>query len=357
MKPWRVGILTFGGLLLIIGYNLRIPITLHLMERAVTANLRTDLLDELPDGLHLLLCGAGSPLPDKVRSGPCSAVIAGQDLYIVDAGSGASRNLSLLRVPQRHIDAVLLTHYHSDHIDGLGELLLQRWVNGSSQSQTQVYGPTGVDQVVNGFNQAYQQDKHYRIAHHGEEILPPSGAGGLSRPFPEPEDGKVFVLVDDGNLKIVAFKVDHSPVEPAVGYRFDYKGRSIVISGDTSKSANLGHFSKGADLLVHEALAPQLVAVISTGALTADTKKFAKITEDILDYHSSPIDAAGVASDAQVGHLLFNHIIPPLPISTLEEVFLEGVDDVYSGPVTIGRDGTLVSLKAGSRSIEVTDLF
>jgi ribonuclease Z len=327
------------------------------MENAVESNLATNLLRELPDGIHVALCGAGSPLPDARRSGPCTAVIAGERLYIVDAGAGSARVLARMRVPQGAIDGILLTHFHSDHIDGLGELLLQRWVNGSATSPAPVYGPPGVETIVDGFGLAYGPDTRYRVAHHGEQVVPPAGAGGEARPFALPVDGEAELIVDEDGLKITVFRVNHAPVEPAVGYRFDYKGRSVLLSGDTTKSANLQKFAEGVDLLVHEALAPQLVAIISRGARAADRENLAKITVDILDYHTTPVEAAEVARDSHAKHLLFNHIVPPLPPPPLEGVFLEGVSDVYGGPVTIGRDGTLVELKAGTDSIEVSELL
>jgi ribonuclease Z len=319
--------------------------------------MATDLISELPDGLHLILCGAGSPLFDEMRSPACTAVIAGDKVYIVDTGSGASRGLSQLRIPQGSIDGIFLTHFHSDHIDGLGELLLQRWIAGARESQVPVYGPTGVDQIVNAINQAYEPDTKYRIAHHGKVVAPPAGAGGQARPFTIPENGKETVLFEDGDLKIISFRVGHSPVQPAVGYRFDYKGRSILISGDTTKSANLSYFSKGVDLLVHEGLSPELLALITDGAVSAGKKNTAKIMRDILDYHTTPLEAAEIARDAQVGHLLFNHIVPPLPLTTMEEIFVDGIDEIYTGPVTVGRDGTLVKLEIGSESIEVVNIL
>jgi ribonuclease Z len=340
-----------------IGYAVRGRLTLRLMQRVVAANLETDLVRELPDGLHLGLCGAGSPLPDPRRSGPCSAIIAGERLFIVDVGSGASRVLSQLRIPQGRIEAIFLTHFHSDHIDGLGELLLQRWVAGSNRSPTPVYGPTGVGEVVAGIQRAYAADVGYRVAHHGEGVVPPWGAGAVAKPFPEPADGETRIVLHEGELRIIAFRVTHPPIEPSVGYRFDYKGRSLVLSGDTTKSANLQRFAEGADLLVHEALAPEMVAVITRGAEAAGRKNLAKITVDIVDYHATPIEAAEVARDAAVGHLLYYHIVPPLPARALESLFLAGVDDVYTGPVTLGRDGTLVSLPVGSDAIEVDQLL
>ena len=126
--------------------------------------------------------------------------------------------------------------------------------------------PTGVGEVVAGFNRAYQQDQAYRVAHHGEKVVPPSGAGAQARPFKAPRDGEAPLVWQDGDLRVAAFRVAHHPVRPAVGYRFDYKGRSLLISGDTKRSANLEHFAKGVDLLVHEALAAHLVGIAEQAA-------------------------------------------------------------------------------------------
>ncbi len=357
MKRVTFVVLGLTALLLIVGYSFRAPISLRLMESTATSNMQADLPGELPDGLHLVLCGAGSPFLDELRSGPCSAVIAGEKLFIVDSEAGATGVLSRLGIPQGDIDGVFVTHFHSDHIDGLGELFLQRWIFGEKKSPVPVYGPAGVGQLVDAVNLVYTSDSKYRVAHHSEDIVSPLGFGGEARAFPVPEDGKEIVLIDEDDLKVISFQVNHSPIEPAVGYRFDYKGRSIVISGDTTKSANVGLFSKGVDLLVHEALAPQLVAVITKAAEAAGQNKLAQITRDILNYHTTPVEAAEIARDAQVGHLLFSHIVPPLPLSTLEEIFVDGVDEVFTGPVTVGRNGTLVKLEAGTESIEVSNLF
>ena len=333
------------------------PLTLRLMEGILARNLGSDLLDTLPDGLHVVLCGAGSPLPDTKRSGPCAAVIAGDALFVVDSGSGSSRVMSQLRIPQGAIEAVLLTHFHSDHIDGLGELLLQRWVTGGKTEPLPVHGAQGVEEIVAGFNRAYALDRGYRVSHHGPEVVAPSGWGAVAHPFAAPEAGKGHVVLERGDLVVTAFRVDHPPIDPAIGYRFDYKGRSLVLSGDTNKSANLQHFAQGVDLLVHEALAPQLVKIMAESAARAGRARLAKIMGDILDYHASPVQAAEVARDSGAGHLLYYHVVPPLPLPPLEEIFLEGVDEVYSGPVTLGRDGTLVTLEANSDSIAVRELL
>jgi len=357
MKRFLLGLVLVLALVLIVAYAFQGPITLRLMDRVVAQRLNANLVDELPDGLHVALCGAGSPLPDPDRSGPCTAVIAGDDLYIVDSGSGSSRVLSQMQIPQGAIDAILLTHFHSDHIDGLGDTILQAWVNGSRTEPMPLIGPEGVQEIAKGLNGAYRQDQLYRTAHHGEEIVPPSGFGAVGQPFAQPEAGEAVVILDDDDLTITAFRVDHEPVDPAVGYRFDYKDRSVVLSGDTKKSANLEQFAQGTDLLVHEALSRELVGVMTEGARKAGRANLVKITTDILDYHASPVEAAQSASAAGAQHLLFYHIVPPLLLAPMEEIFVEGVSDAYDGPFTVGRDGTLVSLPAGSEEIRVEELL
>jgi len=128
---WGLGGLALlgGGVVLACG-----PIALRVMRAGAERNFAADLAAELPDGLHVVLCGAGGPLPDPVRSGPCTVVIAGSSLFVVDAGSGGARNLLRMGLPAGRIEALFVTHVHSDHIDGLGELALQRWVGGSNTS-------------------------------------------------------------------------------------------------------------------------------------------------------------------------------------------------------------------------------
>jgi ribonuclease Z len=340
-----------GGALLVL---LRGPLGLRIVRRVAERNLATDLTAELPDGLHVLLCGAGGPLPDPVRSGPCVAVIAGKTLLVVDAGSSAGRNLIRLGLPPGRVEAVLLTHFHSDHIDGLGELAMLRWTGAAHEAPLPVIGPSGVSRVVEGFNRAYSLDSGYRTAHHGPKVAPPGGAGLEARPFPPPEAGAPEVVWERDGLRVIAFAVDHAPVRPAVGYRFDYAGRSALVSGDTRRSEELLRNAQGVDLLVHEALGAQLVAVLHDAALAAGRDNLARITTDIPEYHTTPLEAARIAEAAGAGHLLLYHVVPPLPLPGLEGVFLTGVADAYSGPVTVGRDGTLVSLPRGSKAIEVS---
>lgn len=326
-----------------------------LYAKAMTKDPFAGLPDGLPDGLHVGLCGSGSPMPDPGRAGPCAVVLAGNRLFVVDSGAGSVKNLSLMNLPPARVQAVFLTHFHSDHIDGLGELLLQRWASGANASPLPVYGSTGVDRVVAGFQSAYEQDRGFRIAHHGPKVVPPTGFGGAPHPFVAAKDAPDVVLIDDGGLKVTAFPVEHAPVEGAVGYKFVYKGRSAVISGDTAPSARLEQASQGVDLLVHEGLAPNLVAIQREAAVANGRENLAAILHDILSYHTTPEQAAAIAQRAHVKYLLFTHIIPPLPMRALEGPFLGKSREIFSGPIRVGHDGDLMTLPAGGTDIRHTD--
>ena len=322
-------------------------VTLRLLERVVADVMTRDTLADLPDGMHVLLAGAGCPLPDIRRSGPCVAVQAGEHLYVVDAGTNGARNLSRFVVDVGRVEAVLLTHVHSDHIDGLGELGMLRWLNALVHSPLPVHGPPVISEVVAGFNQAYAPDVEYRVAHQGVDFAPPSGSGLEACPYPMPSDGELHTVLEtpDG-VRVSAFLVSHEPVSEAVGYRIDYKGRSIVLSGDTTKSPNLIRHAQGVDLLVHEALDTRLTERIARAAQSAGNSRAAKMMSDVASYHTTPRQAAETAAEVGAAHLLFYHVAPQLPSPALERIFLQGVRDAYGGKITLGTDGTLISIPA-----------
>jgi ribonuclease Z len=338
------GLLLAGGA----AWVRRGDIAMAMMARQAPKMMTSDTVATLPDGLHVALCGTGSPLPDPQRSGPCTAVIAGGRIFIVDAGDGAARTLARMRLPPQRMEATLLTHFHSDHIDGLGALGLMRWAGANASAPLPVYGPSGVERVVAGFNEAYAQDVGYRVAHHGADIVPPTGAGLEARTFAL--EGESAVVFDNGGVKVTAFRVNHTPVDPAVGYRFDYAGRSVVISGDTARSATLEKVGRDADLLVHEALSPELVQLLQRSANASGRPKLAKIFSDVPGYHASPRDAADSARAAGVHALVLTHIVPAMPTRALEPVFLNGA--TFDGPFWIGRDGDLVVMPSRGTAIE-----
>ena len=336
--------------LLIVGISQKDRILTTVMQKGLESRLGNDLIDELEDGLHLGLCGAGGPLPAPNASGPCVVVIAGERMFVVDAGTDGLRNLGRMGLQPGRIEAVFLTHFHSDHMDGLGEMATIRWVGAANTTPLPIYGPTGVGQVVQGFNTAYAFDKIYRQEHHGDTVAPLSGAGMVAQEFITPELGVLTTLIDDGDLVIEALAVGHAPVEPAVGYRFKYKERSLLITGDTIEMDNIREFAKGVDLLVHEALAPNLVMQMNAAAKKNGNKVLEKVTIDILDYHASPMQAAQTAKDANVGHLLYYHIVPPMVLPGQASLYLNGAEDVFPD-YTIGQDGVMFSMPAGSKEL------
>lgn len=342
-------VLLAGGLLLLLATGLlwwqRGAIALRVFEAGAARAVGRDATRALPDGLHAGFCGAGSPLPDPARNGPCLAIVAGDRLFVVDAGEGAAKGLARLGFPAGRVHAVLLTHFHSDHVDGLGALMLQRWVGGAATAPLPLFGPTGVETVADGFNAAYTTDAGYRTAHHGPTVAPPSGFGVAARPFAVPAPARV--VFEEGGLKVTAFAVSHAPAEPAVGYRFDYRGRCITVSGDTAPDDRLMAAAKGCDLLVHEALQPRLTRVIGTAAGRAGQAGLAKIMADIEDYHTSPEQAAGLAARAGVKALALTHIVPALPFAALEPAFLGDARERFEGDLWIAADGEIVSLPAG----------
>ena len=170
-------------------------------------------------------------------------------------------------------------------------------------------------------------------------------------------DGDSTVVLEKDGLTVTAFKVDHDPVSPAVGYRFDYKGRSVVVSGDTAKSAVLERVAKGADILLHEALQPKLVTKMTDALDKKGLGNTAKITKDILDYHASPEEAADSALKAGVGQLVFTHIVPPFPSRFFNPAFLGDAPKRFKREIVVGEDGMLFSLPAGSKSISRQELM
>ncbi|WP_233355722.1 MBL fold metallo-hydrolase [Henriciella litoralis] len=316
-------------------------------ERMAGRLVGVDQADALDDGLHVYFCGTGSPLPDPERAGPCLGVLAGKTALIFDTGSGSLRKLMRMGFPVGETDMVFLTHLHSDHIDGLGEMMLQAWIGGSRTTPVMISGPEGTGEVVDGFVSAYRIDAGYRTAHHGDAVANPSGFGARVNEISLPESGAIEVF-SEGGVRVQAFLVNHEPVAPAFGYRIDYKGRSITISGDTVQSEAVRDAAKGSDLLIHEALNRDMVAVMSEAAARNGNPELSKVFSDILDYHTSPSEAAETAQAAGVEALVLTHIVPPLPTPMLYPAFLDGAGKKFDGKIQVGEDGMMISLPADS---------
>ncbi len=297
-----------------------------------------------PD-LQVVLCGTGAPLADAERAAACTAVIAGGIFVLVDVGPGSWERTDLANLPIAGLSAVLLTHFHSDHIGDLGEAITQSWIAGRTRP-LDVYGPPGVDRVVAGFREAYALDVDYRVVHHGEAWLPRAAGVAVAHTLALPPEGSTDAVevFEAGGLRVTAFRVDHAPVSPAVGYRFDWRGRSVVVSGDTRKSASLLANARGADLLIHEALQPALTERAAAVARRLGLERLAKLASDIPSYHTSPREAAEVASAAGVKRLVLTHLVPGPANALARRVFLAGAAEAFSGEITLGEDGMRFTL-------------
>jgi ribonuclease Z len=150
--------------------------------------------------------------------------------------------------------------------------------------------------------------------------------------------------------------VTHDPVKPAFGYRFEYGGRSVVVSGDTAPSPNLVMQARGADVLVHEAQANALVRIMGDAARAVGEARVAKILGDILTYHTDPADAAHEAVAAGVRLLVLTHFIPPPDNALLARIFRRDIDRAPPRGVVLGEDGTLIVLPTGSDAVDVSRL-
>lgn len=343
------------ALLLVTGIAVRhfqAPLGLMLAERVIAQRVGSNRLTELQDGLHVALCGTGSPMPDRSRAEACTTVIAGQHIFVVDSGEGGARTMQVMGIPMGRIERVFLTHFHSDHIDGLENMMLLRWTAASSTSPLPIAGPEGVEAIVSGYNAAFATDNRLRTLHHGPQVVPPSGAGGVPMPFPAPAKGQSVIVYAVDGVTVTAFSVDHGPITPAVGYRFDYKGRSVVISGDTAFSPSLVRAARGADLIVHEALQPDIVNLMNRALAERGVNNTAQIMEDILNYHATPEQAADSARLAGARALLISHLIPPVPSRFIYPAFLGDAASHFSGPITVGEDGMVAHLPAGQTNIE-----
>lgn len=351
IKLAALAMLIAGGIAVYAGRN---AIADRLYERALDQSVGVDQSRALGDGLHAYLCGSGSPLADAERAGPCVAIVAGRDAFVFDSGSGSTRKLLRMGFPVERMRGVFLTHLHSDHIDGLGELLLQTWIGGSRAAPIPVYGPPGTERVLAGLRETYLLDQGYRVDHHGAQFARPGGFGGTPQilTIAEGLPGTAPVYEQDG-VKITVIRVDHAPITPAYGYRIDYKGRSIALSGDTVYSPGFVAASKGADVMFHEALNPRMVRQLQAKLAQRGRKDAAKIIGDIPGYHASPADAARAAQAAGVDALVLYHLVPSIPAGAMEGLFLGDAASRFDGKLEVGRDGLLVSLPANGKEIRL----
>lgn len=361
-RPLRALAITAGVLVVVLGLGavaLNTPaVQDRLLQRVAAVNIRRDnaALVTGNDALRVALCGTSAPLPSPKRAKACVAVMAGGKIWIVDSGPESTKNLMQWGVPLDRTAGVLLTHFHSDHIGDLGELNLQTWVPGRP-APLPVYGGPGVEQVVEGFNLAYAQDRGYRTAHHTAAIMPPATSTLVAKPVAlpaaAPGQPRTTVIHDDGQMRITAIETNHAPVAPAYAYRFDYRGRSVVVTGDTTTYAPLTAASHGTDIFMSEALNREMVRTMESTARDVSKPRIAHIMNDIQDYHISPTEAAQTANQAGAKLLVLYHLIPAPDNAILKSIFTRGLDRARSGDWDLAEDGSLYTLPVDSKDIRI----
>jgi ribonuclease Z len=276
--------------------------------------------------LRVTLLGTGVPTPSAERYQAATLVEAGDKKLLIDAGRGVSVRLWQLGIPLRDIDAVFLTHFHSDHINGLADLWATGWLPtqyGRREHPLAVWGPVGTSKVTAGIEQSYSQDVDIRVA---DEHLPRQAAA-----FSVTEFSTGGVVYEQAGVKVTAFEVNHGElIKPAYGYRVDYGGHSVLISGDTKYDERVIAAAKGVDVLIHE--------VMST-----DDRVFESAPQllSVKDHHTMPAEAGMIFDRVKPKLAVYTHIvmlslpgIPPPPLSDL----VQRTRTTYRGPLVIGED-------------------
>jgi ribonuclease Z len=322
------------------------------LERAGNTNV-APMAD---DALRVAVCGSSAPLPSPDRAKACVAVFAGGKFYVVDVGPESVENLVLWGIPLSQIGGVMLTHFHSDHIGDLGELNLQTWAAGRP-APLNVYGGPGIESVVDGFNAAYTLDQGYRTLHHGTKVMDPNTWPMIPRTVPligaeTLAKDRIGLVFEDGGLRVTAIEVDHTPIAPAYAYRFDYRGRSVLVTGDLKMHTPLIEAATDVDVMVSEAISFAMTRSIGDGARAGGRDRAAAIMHDIEDYHIRPEQAAAIANAANVKLLVFYHLLPAPDGWLPRRLFAQGISEARRGDWTLADDGSVYTLPIGSTAIQ-----
>jgi ribonuclease Z len=265
--------------------------------------------------MEVVLLGTGYPRPDPARGGPAAAVVAGDRWFVIDAGRGVTMRIAATPLRYSGLQAVFLTHLHSDHTAGLPDLFDTSWQFGRFKP-LQLYGPLGTQRLSDAMLSFFADDIHYR-----RDLLERHPAAGATIRTHVVHEGVVY---DDGTVRVTAFAVDHRPVEPAFGYRFDSAGKTIVLSGDTRPTPNLVKYARGADVLVLEAYLPEWFAKVDKPEVAARLEH----------YHTSAEEAGQIAAQAGVKTLVLTHLIP----GNADATFLARASKSFKGRIIVGRD-------------------
>lgn len=268
------------------------------------------------DGLRVTLLGTGVGPPVNLQKYGASTLIeAGGQRLLFDCGRGATLRLAQAGIPIGSVSRLFLTHLHSDHVIQIPDLLLAGWVGTAGRkTPLEVWGPKGTQEMMSALERAFAFDIHMR-----RDVDEKLSAEGIKVKSHDIEQGVVF---DEGGLKVTAFLVDHEPITPAFGYRVDYRGRSVALSGDTRVSENLIKFATGVDVLVHEAVDPVAMRASSTDR---------RLTEAIIAHHTTAEQAGQVFARVKPRLAVFSH-------APSSEALLAQARKHYSGPLQGAED-------------------
>ncbi len=283
--------------------------------------------------LELILLGTGSPIYMPHRSGNAQIIRGGDANVLIDVGWGATVRMYQCGVGPPQIDAVFVTHLHSDHTTDFADLLVNRWLGGITKP-LRVYGPEGTKSMIAGYRQALEADTRFRFAHHGEQLAPVGTECDVTEIAAGPEPTEIATI---GDITVKAFEVDHRPVMPAYGFRFERGGKTIVISGDTNACPGLLNGSQGADILVADSMNKRMLSVFEDNLRSSGRALQAALLNDGHTYHTDVKDAAEIAQQAGVKHLVLSHIMPPIAEAQIPQ-FTEGLADIFKGEISVGND-------------------
>ena len=290
------------------------------------------------------LLGTGAPIPDARRYGVSTLVEVGGKRLLFDAGRGTVTRLAQLGRPAliTQIDHVFLTHLHSDHIMGLADLWHTGWLQGRKHSLA-VSGPEGSRALTESLRAAFERDLQFRLA------TPPPGRSPQGLSFSAREIVAEPVYAEDG-VVVTALDVDHGWIHPALGFRVDYAGRSVVLSGDTRFSENLIEHAQGVDLLIHEVITantsnPNVGRIF--GIPDLDTLGLEKLRVRLGAAHTTPREAGIVFARARPRLAVYSHLILAgfaAGSGEGEAAVLAETRETYDGPVVIGEDLMRISI-------------
>ncbi len=283
--------------------------------------------------MRVTLLGTGCPVVSTERFGPAQVLRHGPTAVLVDCGSGVTQRLLAAGLPGRDIEALLLTHLHSDHIVDLFQLVISAWHQGRDRPQ-RVFGPRGTRAYVEGLMALWRPELEQRIVH---EARPSTAA--LEVQVTEIEAGQRLEI---GDFIVQVVEVEHQPVKQAFGFVFapaGGEGPRIVLSGDTRRCAALIDAARGAEVLVHEVMVHREMPVIE-GVRTAEG------LANVASYHTLSDQVGKIAAEAGVGCLVLTHFVPPC---CDRQALLDEVVADFAGPILIGED--LMTVDAASRQV------